>query len=252
MRVLFIGDVVAAPGVRAVRTHLPEIRSLYSFVIANGENSANNTRGLSRPAYWALRDAGVDLVTLGNHAWDHKDVYELLEREPVIRAQNYPPETPGQGHWRLQSGHDELEVIQLMGRVFMAPLENPFWAWREFWHPELAPVLLEVHAEATSEKLALAHFVDGEAAAVLGTHTHVPTLDYGLLPRGTAYQSDVGMTGVYDSIIGTDIEASVKHFLTARPHPFRAAVGLARFQATEIWLEAGRVQKIVPYTWEEV
>jgi hypothetical protein len=152
----------------------------------------------------------------------------------------------------LQSGHDELEVIQLMGRVFMAPLENPFWAWREFWHPELAPVLLEVHAEATSEKLALAHFADGEAAAVLGTHTHVPTLDYGLLPRGTAYQSDVGMTGVYDSIIGTDIEASVKHFLTARPHPFRAAVGLARFQATEIWLEAGRVQKIVPYTWEEV
>ncbi|TBH21792.1 TIGR00282 family metallophosphoesterase [Thermus thermamylovorans] len=251
MRLLFIGDVMAEPGLRAVGLHLPDIRDRYDLVIANGENAAKG-KGLDRRAYRLLREAGVDLVSLGNHAWDHKEVYELLEKEPVVRALNYPPGTPGRGWWRLVAGGESLLFAQVMGRIFMDPLDDPFRALDALLAEEKADyVLVEVHAEATSEKMALAHYLDGRVSAVLGTHTHVPTLDAGPLPQGTLYQTDVGMTGTYRSIIGGEVEAFLARFLTGRPQPFRPAQGKARLHATELFLEGGRGVSISPYVWEE-
>lgn len=251
MRLLFIGDVMAEPGLRAVALHLPDIRHRYDLVLANGENAARG-KGLDRRAYRILREAGVDLVSLGNHAWDHKEVYALLETEPVVRALNYPPGTPGRGFLRLEAAGETLLFAQVMGRVFMDPLDDPFRALDRLLQEEEADyVLVEVHAEATSEKMALAHYLDGRVSAVLGTHTHVPTLDAGPLPKGTLYQTDVGMTGTYLSIIGGEIEAFLARFLTGRPQPFRPAEGKARFHATELLLEGGRPVAISPYLWEE-
>ncbi|WP_038056989.1 TIGR00282 family metallophosphoesterase [Thermus amyloliquefaciens] len=251
MRVLFIGDVMAEPGLRAVSLHLPDIRDQYDLVIANGENAAKG-KGLDRRSYRILREAGVDLVSLGNHAWDHKEVYDLLEREPVVRALNYPPGTPGRGWWRLSAGGESLLFVQVMGRIFMDPLDDPFRALDALLAQESADyILVEVHAEATSEKMALAHYLDGRVTAVLGTHTHVPTLDAMRLPKGTLYQTDVGMTGTYESIIGGEVETFLARFLTGRPQPFRAAQGKARFHATELVLEGGKGASIGPYVWEE-
>ncbi|MFN3179443.1 MAG: YmdB family metallophosphoesterase [Thermus sp.] len=251
MRVLFIGDVMAEPGLRAVSLHLPDIRDRYDLVIANGENAAKG-KGLDRRSYRILREAGVDLVSLGNHAWDHKEVYDLLEKEPVVRALNYPPGTPGRGWWRLWAGEESLLFVQVMGRIFMDPLDDPFRTLDALLAQEGADyILVEVHAEATSEKMALAHYLDGRVTAVLGTHTHVPTLDTMRLPKGTLYQTDVGMTGTYESIIGGEVETFLARFLTGRPQPFRAAQGRARFHATELILEGGKGASIGPYVWEE-
>jgi metallophosphoesterase (TIGR00282 family) len=251
MRVLFIGDVFAEPGLRAVALHLPDIRNQYDFVIANGENSAGG-KGLSKAAYKRLREAGADLVTLGNHAWDHKDVFELIETEPIIRALNYPPGTPGKGYWVLENSGQSLLVAQVMGRVFLENLDDPFRGMDRLLQEVSADCsLVEVHAEATSEKMALGFYLDGRVSAVLGTHTHIPTLDSGFLPKGTAYQTDVGMTGTYRSIIGGEIESFMARFLTARPQRFKAAEGHARFHATELVLEDGKAMAISPYVWEE-
>ena len=233
MRVLFIGDVMAEPGLRAVGLHLPDIRDRYDLVIANGENAARG-KGLDRRSYRLLREAGVDLVSLGNHAWDHKEVYALLESEPVVRPLNYPPGTPGKGFWRLEVGGESLLFVQVMGRIFMDPLDDPFRA-----------------LDRLLEEMALAHYLDGRASAVLGTHTHVPTLDATRLPKGTLYQTDVGMTGTYHSIIGGEVETFLARFLTGRPQPFRAAQGKARLHATELVFEGGRPVAISPYVWEE-
>lgn len=251
MRVLFIGDVFAEPGLRAVALHLPDIRSQYDFVIVNGENSAGG-KGLSKAAYKRLREAGADLVTLGNHAWDHKDVLELIETEPIIRALNYPPGTPGKGYCVLENSGQSLLVAQVMGRVFLENLDDPFRGMDRLLQEVSADYsLVEVHAEATSEKMALGFYLDGRVSAVLGTHTHIPTMDAGFLPKGTAYQTDVGMTGTYRSIIGGDIEGFMARFLTARPQRFKAAEGHARFHATELVLEDGKAVAISPYVWEE-
>ncbi len=251
MRVLFVGDVVAGPGLRAVALHLPDIRRRYDWVIINGENAAGG-KGLDRKSYRILREAGADLVTLGNHAWDRKGVYDLIDREPVIRAANYPPGTPGQGWWVLERGGFRLLVFQVMGRVFMGLFDDPFrTADRILEEVPHDAAIVEIHAEATSEKYALGHYLDGRVAAVLGTHTHVPTLDAGFLPRGTAFQSDVGMTGTYNSVIGGDINTFLDRFLTSRPQPFRSAEGAASFLATELVFSGTRVQAISPYRWEE-
>ena len=247
MRLLFIGDIFGEPGMRAVALHLPDIRHDYDYVIANGENCAAG-KGLSRQAYKRLREAGVDLVTLGNHAWDQREVHDLLAREPVIRALNYPPGTPGRGWWRL----GDLLVAQVMGRVFMNPLDDPFRAIDALLAEQGAgPSLVEIHAEATSEKAALGMYLDGRVSAVLGTHTHIPTADARLLPRGTAFQTDVGMSGTYRSVIGGDYETFLQRFLTQRSHPFRPAEGPAEMRAAQITLEGNRAVRIEPYRWEE-
>lgn len=252
MRVLFIGDVFGDPGLRAVAMHLPDLRSQYDLVIVNGEN-AHHGKGLSKPAYRKLREAGADLITLGNHAWDHKDIYELIQSEPIIRALNYPPGTPGQGHWVLEAGGERLLVMQVMGQVNMGlNLYDPFRT-SETLLAEVAHdyALLEVHAEATSEKYALGHYLDGKVSVLLGTHTHVQTADAGFLAKGTAIQADVGMTGPIHSIIGGEIESFLGRFLTQRPTPFKAAPGRAMFCATELVLEGGRCTSIRPMRWDE-
>lgn len=252
MRLLFVGDVFGDPGLRAAAMHLPDLRPEYDLIIVNGEN-AHNGKGLSRPAYRKLREAGADLITLGNHAFDHKDVLELIESEPIIRALNYPPGTPGKGWWCLQAGGESLLVAQVMGRVDIGlSLDDPFRAMDKLLDELSADnVLVEAHAEATSEKYALGHYLDGRIAALLGTHTHIPTADAGFLPKGTAIQCDVGMTGPIHSIIGGDIEGFLTRFLTQRPTHFKAASGQAHLCATELVLESGKCVAIKPYRWEE-
>jgi 2',3'-cyclic-nucleotide 2'-phosphodiesterase / phosphoenolpyruvate phosphatase len=252
MRVLFVGDVFGEPGLRAVAMHLPDLRPQYDLVIVNGEN-AHHGKGLSRPAYEKLRQAGADLITLGNHAWDHKDIYELIETEPIIRALNYPPGTPGRGHWVLEAGGERLLVMQVMGQVNMGlSLYDPFRTSEALLaEVEHDYALLEVHAEATSEKYALGYYLGGKVAALLGTHTHVQTADAGFLPNGTAIQADVGMTGPIHSIIGGEVESFLGRFLTQRLTPFKAASGRAMFCATELVLEGGRCVQIRPMRWDE-
>lgn len=252
MRLLFVGDVVAEPGLRAVRLHLPDVRDRYHLVIANGEN-ATGGKGLSKKHYRQLRDAGVDAITLGNHAWDHKDIYELIDREPIVRAANYPPGTPGRDHLVLEADGERLALFQLMGRVFLEPnLDSPFQtADRLLGEIGEANVLVDVHAEVTSEKYALFHHLDGRVAALLGTHTHVPTADGRISPRGTAYLTDVGMTGTYDSIIGGEVATFLARFLTARPQPFRSAKGPAELWGVELELRGGRATRLAPYRWRE-
>jgi len=252
MRVLFVGDVFGEPGLRAAAMHLPDLRPNYDLVIVNGEN-AHNGKGLSRPAYKKLRDAGADLITLGNHAWDHKDIFELLQTEPIIRALNYPPGTPGKGYWVLETGRESLCIAQVMGLVYMAEnLYDPFRTVDALLaEVESDYVLLEVHAEATSEKYALGHYFDGRVSAVLGTHTHVQTADAGFLAKGTAIQCDVGMTGPIHSIIGGEIESFMGRFLTQRPTYFKSASGRAMFCATELVLEDGKCTTIRPMRWDE-
>ena len=170
----------------------------------------------------------------------------------MVRPLNYSPGTPGKGFWRLEVGGESLLFVQVMGRIFMDPLDDPFRALDRLLEEEKADyVLVEVHAEATSEKMALAHYLDGRASAVLGTHTHVHTLDATRLPKGTLYQTDVGMTGTYHSIIGGEVETFLARFLTGRPQPFRAAQGKARFHATELVFEVGMPVAISPYVWED-
>ena len=252
MRLLFVGDVVAEPGLRAVRLHLPDIRDRYDLVIANGENTTGG-KGLCRKHYRQLRAAGVDAVTLGNHAWDHKEIYDLIETEPILRAANYPPGTPGRDHLVLEAAGKRLLLFQLMGRVFLEPnLDSPFRvADRLLATVEADHTLVEVHAEATSEKYALFHHLDGRVAAVLGTHTHVPTADGRISRRGTGYLTDVGMTGTYDSIIGGEVGTFLQRFLTARPQPFRSAKGPAELWGVELELAGGRAVRLSPYRWQE-
>lgn len=252
MRVLFVGDVFGEPGLRATAMHLPDLRPDYDLVIVNGEN-AHNGKGLSKPAYKKLREAGADLITLGNHAWDHKDIFELVETEPIIRAFNYPPGTPGKGWWRLEAAGESLLVIQVMGQVYMVEnLSDPFRSVDALLAEQQADyTLLEVHAEATSEKYALGHYFDKKISALLGTHTHVQTADAGFLEKGTAIQCDVGMTGPIHSIIGGEVESFLGRFLTQRPTYFKAAAGRAVFCATELVLENGKCTAIRPMRWEE-
>lgn len=252
MRVLFVGDVFGEPGLRATALHLPDLRSDYDLVVVNGEN-AHHGKGLSKPAYKKLRDAGADLITLGNHAWDHKDIFELIETEPIVRALNYPPGTPGQGWWRLEAAGESLLVAQVMGQVYMVEhLADPFRTVDALLEQESADYrILEIHAEATSEKYALGNYFDGRMSAVLGTHTHVQTADAGFLSKGTAFQCDIGMTGPIHSIIGGEIESFMGRFLTQRPTYFKAASGQAVFCATEMVLEQGKCTQIRPLRWEE-
>lgn len=252
MRVLFVGDVFGESGLRAAAMHLPDLRPEYDLVIVNGENS-HKGKGLSKSTYTKLREAGADLITLGNHAWDNKDVLELLETQPVIRALNYPPGTPGKGYWTLEAKGERLLVVQVMGQVYM--VENLYDPFRTvdalLAEEEFDYALLEVHGEATSEKYALGHYFDGRVSAVLGTHTHIQTADAGFLKKGTAMQCDVGMTGPIHSIIGGDIESFMGRFLTQRPTYFKAAMGRAMFCATELILEGGRCTAIRPMRWDE-
>jgi metallophosphoesterase (TIGR00282 family) len=210
MRILFLGDVVGRSGRDAVVARLPGLRAalLADLVVLNGENASHGF-GLSPDMARAFLAAGADVITLGNHAWDRREIIPFLEEEPrVLRPANFPPGTPGRGAVVVEvPGGRKALVMQVMGRLFMDPLDDPFRAAQA----ELAKhrlgvtvqaAILDVHAEASSEKQAMAHSFDGRASLVVGTHTHVPTADHQILPGGTAFQTDAGMCGDYDSVIG--------------------------------------------------
>jgi len=222
---LFIGDIIGHPGRRALRRCLPRLREKLSpdFVIANAENAAGGL-GITEEVGTELLGF-VDVLTSGNHVWDKKEALPYLDREPrLIRPANYPPLNPGKGSYLLESPRGfKAGVLNLQGRVFMEPLDCPF----RVADGEVARlravtpiIVVDFHAEATSEKQALGWYLDGKVSAVIGTHTHVPTADERILPRGTAYITDVGMVGGYRSVIGIRPEQAVARFLTARPQRF--------------------------------
>jgi len=220
MKILFLGDIIGKPGRDAVAAHLPRLHSLLSpdLVIANGENAAHGF-GITRSIAEEYFGMGIDVITTGNHWADQKEILTVIETEDrILRPQNYPPGTPGRGANLYQTPAGNVLVINVMGRVFMDPLDDPFAAVEA----QIAAcplgegadaIVIDVHAETTSEKMALAHFVDGRASLVVGTHTHVPTADAQILPGGTAFQADAGACADYDSVIGMDKAEPVQRFL---------------------------------------
>ena len=227
MRILMIGDVIGKPGRDAVRALLPVLKKKKSidFVICNGENTAGGY-GITADTASELLESGVDVLTSGNHIWDKKEIIPLMDEGlPLIRPANYP-DAPGRGY--IQQGG--VTVVNLMGRVFMASLDCPFRTadalLKELKQEGQSKVIIvDFHAEATSEKQAMGWYLDGRVSAVLGTHTHVGTVDAKVLPQGTAYLTDVGMTGPSDSVIGSDKEAVLKRFLTSLPNQLSVAAG---------------------------
>ena len=234
MRFAFFGDVVGKAGRRAIVRHIPRLREELDLhaVIVNAENAAGGF-GITRKTGEELFDAGVDVLTLGNHTFDQASGFEFIENEPrVLRPANYPPNTvPGRGAGLYDLGGYQILVVSLHGRVFMDALDDPFVAAeRELAAAPLGAVadavLVDMHAEATSEKNAMGYFCDGRASLVVGTHQHVPTADARILPGGTAYQTDAGMCGDYDSIIGMQIDEPLRRFTTrTRSARFEPATG---------------------------
>lgn len=233
MKVLFVGDIVGRRGRKVVRRMIPALRreNDIDLIIANVENSAGGfgiTPGVARE----ILAMGVDVMTSGNHIWDKKEVLQCIDDEPrLLRPHNYPPGVPGRGAYEGVTGQGvRYGVLNLQGRVFMPNIDCPFRCAEEQvsrLRKRTQVLIVDFHAEATSEKLALGWSLDGKASAVLGTHTHVPTADTRLLPKGTAYVSDVGMTGCYDSVIGVSVQTALPRFLTAMPTRFAGATGLA-------------------------
>lgn len=238
MRLLFIGDIVGKPGREMVRRGVGPIVAHYDvdFVIANGENSAAGF-GITREIADQLFSYGVEVMTSGNHIWDKKEALEFIVREPrLLRPANYPAGAPGSGAYLATAANGvKVGVVNVMGRVFLANIDDPFTtASREIAALKAAGaqlVFVDVHAEVTSEKIAMGWYLDGTATAVVGTHTHVQTADERVLPNGTAYLTDVGMTGPHDGVIGVEKEAVIGKFLNALPTRFETATGDPRINA---------------------
>lgn len=251
MRVLFIGDVFGKPGRALVAAHLPSIRNRYDLVIANAENAAGGF-GLNRESFLTLKKAGVDVMTLGNHAWDNREVLELVDDERLIRPLNYPSGTPGRGWGTFNVNGSRITVVNAMGRLFMNPLDDPFAALENVLEGQnLGAVIVDFHAEATSEKACFAWAFDGRIAALLGTHTHVPTADTRFLTAGTAFQSDIGMTGPSNSSIGMSLEGAIYRFRTGLPHKIGVADGPSELNAVELEIEHDRVTRLARYRFRE-
>jgi len=231
MKILFIGDIVGEPGRRAVEKLIPKIkkREDIEFVIANGENVAGGS-GVTPALADELFEHGVDVLTSGDHIWKRKEIVEKLDSDRrLLRPANYPPNVPGFGSSVIssESGID-VGVINLIGRVFMQPLECPFRAVKEILDKmkgKARVIIVDIHAEATSEKIALGWYLDGMVSAIVGTHTHVQTADEKILPGGTAFISDAGMTGPFDGVIGRKKEQILTRFITQMPARFEMAEG---------------------------
>ena len=252
MKVLFIGDIFGKPGREIVRRALPALVEHHAidYVIANAENSAAGF-GVTGDIADTLLGYGIDVMTSGNHIWDKKEVLDYIPRQgKLLRPANFPAGVPGRGAYlgRTRTG-EPIGVVNVMGRVFMTPLDDPFAvAVREIeaLRAKARVIIVDFHAEATSEKVAMGWHLDGRATAVLGTHTHVQTADERVLPKGTAYLTDVGMTGPHDSIIGVTVEAALGRFLNGMPARFEAASGAGRLNAAIITADpaSGKATKI--------
>jgi metallophosphoesterase (TIGR00282 family) len=273
MRILFIGDIVGRSGRAILLDRLPALIRDWrlDFVALNGENAAGGF-GITEAIYQEFVDAGTDAVTLGNHAWDQKEALVFIERAPrLIRPINYPAGTPGRGAALIETRNGaRVLVLNAMGRIFMDPLDDPFVAVeRELAVQPLAAVadaiIVDIHCEATSEKQAMGHFCDGRVSLVVGTHTHAPTADHQILRNGTAFISDVGMTGDYDSVIGMAKDEPLNRFLHRIPAGrFEPALGPATLCAVAVETDdttglalrvagvrlGGRLEEVRPKFWE--
>jgi 2',3'-cyclic-nucleotide 2'-phosphodiesterase len=254
LKVLFVGDIVGKPGRAAVRHFVPILRDRHGLdlCVGNSENSANGA-GITPESADDLLEAGLDLLTGGNHTWNRREIVPYLERagSRQIRPANYPPGAPGRGHSLVPTRDGrKLGVINLEGRVFMKPLDCPFRTAEklvEELRRETRSILVDMHCEATSEKNAMGYFLDGRVSAVLGTHTHVQTADERVLRGGTAFQTDVGMCGPWDSIIGIRKESALERFLTARHAPYETARGESVLQGAIVDIDdqTGRARSIL-------
>jgi 2',3'-cyclic-nucleotide 2'-phosphodiesterase len=225
MRIIYLGDVVGKTGRTAVVDQLRGLRTKLSadFIIVNGENSAHGF-GITRTICNSFLAAGADVVVTGNHVWDQRDTIEYIqEEERLLRPANFPADTPGQGYHVYSLADDrKVLVIQVQGRLFMAPIDDPFALLNDIvsMHPmgdAVDAIFVDIHAEATSEKMGAGHFLDGRVSAVIGSHTHIPTADGQILPGGTAYQTDIGMCGDYDSVIGMKKATAVERLTSVLP-----------------------------------
>ena len=255
LTVLFLGDVVGEPGRNAVIARLPELKEQHGvdFVVVNGENAAGG-RGITGKITIDLLRAGVSVVTTGDHIWDQKDILSFIETEPrLLRPVNYPPGAPGSGSIVLETAKGKVGVIDVQCRTFMQPiLENPFRAMDETvakMREETANIIVDVHGETTSEKIAMGRFLDGKVSAVIGTHTHVQTADEQILPGGTAFLCDAGMCGPVNSILGRAIEPIMNRFVSNMPASFPVAAGEVRLHGALIEIDeksgsAARIMRI--------
>jgi metallophosphoesterase (TIGR00282 family) len=250
VKVLFIGDIMGEPGRRAIARTLHKVVAQHAvdLVIGNGENVAGGF-GITPELAHELYEMGLSVITTGNHAWDKKEILDFFSQEPrLLRPANYPDGVPGRGSIVVETpGGERLGVLQVMGRAFMPTLDCPFQvARREVARlkTETRAIIVDMHAEATSEKMAMGHFLDGDVAAVVGTHTHVQTADEQILPKGTAYITDIGMTGPIHSVIGIKKEIAIEKFLTGMPRRFEVASGPAVLSAVLLELD-GAVGKAI-------
>jgi 2',3'-cyclic-nucleotide 2'-phosphodiesterase len=244
MKLLFIGDIVGRVGRDLVRRHVRALAAAHGaeFVIANGENAAGGA-GITRENMYEILNAGVDVITTGNHVWDKRETLEFIGNEPrLIRPANYPAGTPGAGSCVVTAGNGvRVGVINAMGRVFLHAIDDPFRAAdREIERvkqDEAQVIFIDFHAETTSEKLAFSYYVDGKVAAVVGTHTHVQTADERILAGGTACLTDAGMTGPHDGVIGMDKDAVIARFVSGLPGRFETASGDPRLNGVVITVD---------------
>ena len=250
--ILFSGDVVGEPGRRAITKLLPALRQKYGadLCIVNGENSAGGA-GITPKIFTELREGGADVVTTGDHFWDNKEILSILGTESkLLRPANYPERVPGCGHVIVDSSSGiKIAVLNLMGRTFMKNVDCPFRIGAnrvEILRHDTPIIFVDIHAETTSEKIALGHFLDGRVSAVIGTHTHVQTADEQIFSHGTAFLCDAGMTGPHESVLGREIAPIIERFLTQTPQRFDVAKHGIRFNgvAVQIDAETGHAKKI--------
>nr|WP_283809166.1 TIGR00282 family metallophosphoesterase [Tumebacillus amylolyticus] len=248
---MFLGDIVGHPGKQMVETWMPKLFDHYEpdLVIANAENIAPNGRGITPRLAEALFDVQVDILTMGNHVWDQKDSVSYIDGDRrIVRPANYPVGTPGQPYTLCKVGKEQVAIINVLGRAFMGDYDDPFRTMDRILEEigtQTKHIFVDVHAEATSEKYALGNYLAGRVSAVVGTHTHVQTADDRILPGGTAYLTDVGMCGPYDSIIGFQKDLVLQRFLTQMPTRFEVAQGAGQLHGVVIDLnDGGRATKI--------
>lgn len=251
MKLLFVGDVYGKTGREMVTEYLPKLKKRYlpNVTIVNAENSAHG-KGITKKIYNQLLELGADILTMGNHTWDNREIFEFIDDAPkLVRPANFPEGTPGTGLRILQVNQLKVAVINLQGRVFLPALDDPFRAADQLIteaRKKTNMIFVDFHAETTSEKLALGWYLDGRVSAVVGTHTHVQTGDERIFPQGTAFLSDVGMTGPYNGIIGVERGAVTKRFLTSMPVRFESEQGSGQLGAVLITMDnqSGHAVKI--------
>lgn len=252
MKILAVGDIVGENGLNKLKEILPNLkqREKIDFVIVNGENVAGGM-GITEKHFKQILNAGGDVVTLGNHTWSKKDIFTFIDDEKLLRPANYPKNVLGKGYNIYNCKNKKIAVINLIGRTNMGILsENPFLEADEIIEKikdKVDLIVIDFHAEATAEKIALAHYLDGRANIIFGTHTHVQTADEVIMQKGTGYITDIGMTGPIDSVIGMDKKASIKRFVTTLPEKYKIAEGPSKFNSCLFYIndENGRTEKII-------